>query len=226
VASGEVIVFIPARGGSKGIPKKNLQAIGAETLIGRSIATALRLREFFVSVRVVVSTDDQEIAAEALARGAEVHSRPERLAQDSSSSEEALLHFLDHDEIECGPETTVAMVQCTSPSTTTEDLLSGIAALKFGFDSAFIGVENHYWLYEDTSSGYRPLGHKLDKRPSRQTIKPQVHETGAGYFFTVSSFQKFKFRLHGRITCVRVNQLGYVDIDEPEDLTLARKLFS
>ena len=219
-----LLAVIPARGGSKGIPKKNLQVVGAKTLIGRSIATALKLSGNFEKVRVVVSTDDREIAAEALSQGAEVHSRPIRLAQDSSSSEEALLHFLD--QIECAPDAAVAMIQCTSPSTTTEDLLAGIAALTSGFDSAFIGVENHHWLYENTQIGYRPLGHTLDKRPSRQTIKSQVHETGAGYFFTVSSFQRSKFRLHGKIACVKVNALGYVDIDEPEDLGLAQKLFS
>ena len=90
-AAAAALALIPARGGSKGIPGKNLQEVGGVPLVGRSVQAALASTR--VS-RVLVSTDDDAIAAAAHSHGAEVVRRPEHLAGDTASSESALLHAL------------------------------------------------------------------------------------------------------------------------------------
>ena len=88
----ETVAVIPARGGSKGVPRKNLRRVGGVPLVARAIAAA---RASATVDLVVVSTDDDEIAATAKEWGAEVIQRPAALADDTASSESALLHALD-----------------------------------------------------------------------------------------------------------------------------------
>ena len=91
-ASSGALAVIPARGGSKGIPGKNLQKVGGLSLVARSVQAAFASRGVD---RVVVSTDDDAIAEEARSHGAEVVRRPVAIAGDTASSESALLHALD-----------------------------------------------------------------------------------------------------------------------------------
>ena len=86
------LVLIPARGGSKGIPGKNLQQVGGVPLVCRSIRAAKASNGVG---RVVVSTDDDAIAEAAAAEGAGVIRRPAAIAGDTASSESALLHALE-----------------------------------------------------------------------------------------------------------------------------------
>ena len=92
MTAAAALALIPARGGSKGIPGKNLQEVEGVSLVGRSVQAALASTR--VS-RVVVSTDDDAIAAASRSHGAEVVRRPEHLAGDTVSSESALLHALE-----------------------------------------------------------------------------------------------------------------------------------
>ena len=117
--SSAALALIPARGGSKGIPGKNLQLIGGRPLVLRSIQAAQASRGVG---RVVVSTDDDVIRSLALEAGAEVVSRPEAIAGDTASSESALLHALEMlSEQGTLPERLV-FLQCTSPFTSAEQL--------------------------------------------------------------------------------------------------------
>ena len=88
----ENIAIIPARGGSKGIPRKNLQLLGGRALVEHSIEHALWSRSVG---RVVVSTDDDEIAAVSNKCGAEVIRRPADISGDLATSEAALQHAID-----------------------------------------------------------------------------------------------------------------------------------
>ena len=88
----KICVIIPARGGSKENPRKNLVPIGGIALIARTVSTALRAASVG---SVVVSTDDDEIAAVASRHGAQIVRRPHELSGDLASSESALLHALD-----------------------------------------------------------------------------------------------------------------------------------
>ena len=86
----EVVAIIPARGGSKGVPRKNVRRVGGVARVARAVAAA---RAAASVDRVVVSTDDPEIAAVAEEWGAQVIARPADLAGDTASSESAVLHW-------------------------------------------------------------------------------------------------------------------------------------
>jgi len=224
-----LLFFIPARGGSGGIHRKNLQEILGVTLVGRCVQTCFEALKLLNTKfgQVVVSTNDEEIARIGILHGAEIHWRPDELCEDSSTTEEALGHFLGLEprfESNSTPENQrIAMLQCTSPFTRARELVEGFESLNRGYDSAFLGVENHYWLYSEGDDGsLRPQGHLLGHRPSRQAVKVQYHETGAAYFFRGSDFQASQFRLNGSMFCVSTDLFGSIDIDEPEDLVYAR----
>ena len=108
------LAIIPARGGSKGVPRKNLRLVGGRSLLARAIDAA---RESGMIDRVVVSTDDEEIAAEARRCGAEVpFLRPAELASDQSAIEPAIAHAIDNFERTAGLAVqTLVLIEPTSP---------------------------------------------------------------------------------------------------------------
>ena len=224
-----VLFFIPARGGSKGLPDKNLQILGNHTLLERCIQTCEKTQSKMPGGGlIVVSTNDEKIAQLAEKQGAKVHWRPQEISGDNSTTEQALEHYLRNNRnLDSGEYRfdLISMLQCTSPFTRSSELVAGFDLVRKGFSSAFIGIENHYWLYRtDEQGGLVPDGHDLKFRPSRQLVSPRYHETGAAYFFTEIGFLESRFRLNGRVGCVVSDVYGSVDIDEEHDLIQARAL--
>ena len=121
--SPQVIAIIPARGGSKGVPGKNLRRVGGRSLVERAIDSCRAAR---LVDDVYVTTDDAEIARTAEAAGAKVIMRPVELASDTASSESALLHALDQLAMISEEPEVVVFVQCTSPFIAPDDLDRGI----------------------------------------------------------------------------------------------------
>ncbi|MGX8907928.1 cytidylyltransferase domain-containing protein [Streptomyces netropsis] len=145
-----VLAVIPARGGSKGVPAKNLAAVGGVPLVARAVRACRAAR---LVTDVVVSTDDAAIAATARGAGAVVVQRPAVIAGDTATSEAAVLHAMDAYEAMHGTRVgTVLLVQCTSPFVTGEDI-DGVAAavLEQGADSALTVAPFHgfVWREED-----------------------------------------------------------------------------
>jgi N-acylneuraminate cytidylyltransferase len=175
--------------------------------------------------RVLVSTDDPEIAREALASGAEVIERPPDLAGDFASSESALLHALQISE-EDGhtlPEVTV-LVQCTSPFTTTADI-DDLVGLMDDHDSAFTGVPSHLFLWRPAASGaMEGVNHDSSERLPRQQREPEFLETGNAYAMRTTGFLTSRHRFFGRIGMLEIGIDRALEIDTPEELDLARAL--
>ncbi|WP_375540857.1 cytidylyltransferase domain-containing protein [Streptomyces sp. TRM64462] len=112
--------MIPARGGSKGVPGKNLAPVGGVPLVARAVRACRAARHV---THVAVSTDDPAVAAVARAAGAEVVDRPASLSGDTATSEAAVLHALDTHESRHGQAPDVVLlVQCTSPFLTADDV--------------------------------------------------------------------------------------------------------
>lgn len=174
------IVIIPARGGSKGIPKKNIRLIAGKPLIAWSIEPALKVE---LINRVVVSTDCDEIAAISKKYGAEVVKRPMDLATDTASSESSLLHCMDQLQIENLEY--VVFRQCTSPFVYPEDIEKAIIhTRKNNYDSVFSAYEEHFmgrWQY--INGKLSPINYDPEKRPMRQDFPPEIIENGAMYIF-------------------------------------------
>ena len=181
------LAIIPARGGSKGIPRKNIRPLAGRPLIAFNIEQA-RLSRYVD--RLVVSTDDAEIAAVAQQYGAEVVWRPAEISGDTASSESALLHTLEHLRQSEGYEPDVLVfLQCTSPLTLAEDIDGTVQALlDQGADSALATIPFHYFLWRQADGDAVGINHDKRSRPLRQERQPQYLESGAVYAMRADGF--------------------------------------
>ena len=217
----ECLAIIPARGGSKGIPRKNIRPLLGKPLIAYNIEQAQRAR---LVNRVVVSTDDAEIAATSRQYGAEVVWRPAEISGDSASSESALLHVLEHlRQAEGYKPDLLVFLQCTSPLTLAEDIDKTIQALLAAqADSALAAIPFHYFIWKSNESG-DTLGVNHDKRVRllRQEREPQYLETGAVYVMRVAGFLDAKHRFFGKTALHVMPAERRLEIDDPVDFEIA-----
>ncbi|RZN97107.1 MAG: acylneuraminate cytidylyltransferase family protein [Synechococcus sp. MED-G134] len=218
-ASSGALAVIPARGGSKGIPGKNLQHVGGLSLVARSVRAALASRRV---ERVVVSTDDDAIAAEAQAHGAEVVRRPVAIAGDTASSESALLHALDTLEQQGPLPAQLVFLQCTSPFTSGAQIDRVLTALEdLEINSAFAVAPWHGFLWRSDGRG---INHDPQKpRQRRQDLEPAFLETGAIYAMSTACFRAEGSRFCAPWQPVVIEDSG-PEIDTPADLALCRSL--
>lgn len=233
--------IIPARGGSVGLPGKNLARVGGVPLIARAVRAALAAERID---RVVVTTDDAGIADVARAAGATVVDRPADLAGSTASSESALLHALDElealppesqgegidvgDEHRSGDERPVTVfIQATSPFIDPADLDAAIERVASGErDVVFSGAPTHAFLWRDDADAGSAVGvnHAAALRLRRQEREPEYLETGAFYVFATDGFRAVGHRFFGRIGVQQVAADHAVEIDELADLERARAL--
>jgi len=214
------IAIIPARGGSKGIPKKNLSRIQGSSLLERSINCAKNAG----IEHVYVSTDDHEIAEAAVRLSARVINRPSELSGDTNSSESAINHALE--EILLQGEflvSSVAFLQATSPFTKSIDLIRGMGMLTQD-NSVFSAVPFHNFLWTQNADSWEPLGHTKNERTMRQQLPPTAMETGNFYLFPVGSFLTQGTRFCNVPIPIIIDPLTTLQVDSPEDLRLAHKL--
>ena len=218
-----MVAVIPARGGSKGVPGKNLRRVGGRSLVERAVDACRSAR---LVDAVYVSTDDPDIARAATAAGALVIDRPVDLAGDTASSESALLHALDHLDSTGGSPEVLVFVQCTSPFIAADDLDRGIRLVTEGpADSAFSGVATYEFLWRKSRQpGVDGQNHNPRVRPRRQDRAPDFRETGAFYVMAVDGFRAARHRFFGRTEVVEVSELTAVDIDHEHDVMLATAL--
>lgn len=119
------LIVIPARGGSKGIPRKNIKPLNGKPLIAYSICTALEVVKYchLTMENIIVSTDDEEIAAVAEQCGVNVpYRRPAHLASDTAGSREVIIDAMDYAEAKGISYDCVILLQPTSPFRTTDDV--------------------------------------------------------------------------------------------------------
>ncbi|MGW2639554.1 cytidylyltransferase domain-containing protein [Streptomyces sp. NPDC001348] len=224
-----VLAVIPARGGSKGVPAKNLAPVGGVPLVARAVRECLATR---LVTDVVVSTDDQAIAAVAREAGAEVVLRPAAIAGDTATSEAAVLHAVDaHESLHGAPVDVVLLVQCTSPFIVREDIDSVAGAVvENGADTAVTVAPFHGFVWrddegtEDTAGGGFGVNHDKSFRPRRQDRPQDFLETGAAYAMDAAGFRKHQHRFFGRTELVRTDPARVLEIDDPHDLARARAL--
>ena len=226
-ATGLAVAIIPARGGSQGLPGKNVARVGGMPLIARAVHAALAAHRIG---RVVVTTDDAEIADAAAAAGAEVVTRPAELANATASSESALLHALEAlSEGRAGlPETPVTVfIQATSPFIDPADLDAAIDRVASGErDVVFSAAPTHVFLWRVDAGSDRAVGvnHDAAHRPRRQDRQPEFAETGAFYVFGTEAFRRAGHRFFGRIGIQPVPPDHAIEIDDSGDLERARAL--
>lgn len=214
--------IIPARGGSKGVLGKNLAKVGGRSLVRRAIDAS---RGATLIDRVFVSTDDEAIAAEAEAAGAEVVMRPPEISGDSASSESAMFHAIETLTLSGSAEPTgIVLVQCTSPFTTSGHL-DGLVGLLDTHDCSFTGSASHAFLWRrSTSNSMIGVNHDESLRKRRQELEPEFVETGNAYAMRVAGFRASGHRFFGMIGMLEIEPNRWLEIDTPADLERARAL--
>ena len=212
------IAIIPARGGSKGIPRKNLCTFRGKPLICWSIEAALNAE---LVGRVIVSTDDVEIADISRASGAQIVIRPAAISTDVASSEEALIHTLE--AIPEKPELTV-FLQCTSPLTQSEDIDNCIRKLRdCGADTALTASESHRFLWKNSGEA-TGVNHDSTKRKRRQDREKEYAENGAVYVMRTEGFLKTHHRFFGKTVISKMPSTRSWEIDSLDDIHVAEAL--
>lgn len=214
-----VVCVIPARGGSKGVPGKNLARVGGRPLVVR----AIRAAQLASSIsEVLVSTDDPDIAAVARAAGARVVLRPDELSGDTASSESALLHALG--QLADLPEVTV-FVQCTSPFIDPADLDAAVRRITDDqADAVFAALESHEFQWAESDGQVFGVGHSAAFRPRRQDRAPHYRETGAFYVMRTAGLLEHGHRFFGRIAVQAVPAAHAIEVDTTTDLEMVRAL--
>ncbi|RJQ30976.1 MAG: acylneuraminate cytidylyltransferase family protein [Peptococcaceae bacterium] len=224
--------IILARGGSKGVPRKNIRPLGGKPLIFYTIKAALKSR----LDRVIVSTDDEEIAACAGEYGAQTpFLRPADLALDESTSLSAVLHALEYLETkEKYFPRAVAVLQPTSPFRTHLHINEGLQMLeKAGVDSivGFLPVfETHpYFMYTVDGKGNWAEYEKIKDKPTRRqdvppcfVINDALVISKRSYFDTVKETSPVfnPYSLKGLV----MDRIGSVDINDAVDFLLAESI--
>ena len=213
----KALAIIPARGGSKGIFRKNLQEVGGVPLVQRTIETAQNCKQIS---RVIVSTDDEEIATIAKQCKAITIRRPPELANDTAKSEDALLHTIRMMQEQGAVEENIVFLQCTSPFTRPEDIEVVLNALdSYKYNSSFAATSWHGFLWSQEGIG---INHNpLEERKRRQDLQRTLLETGSVYAMKTNQFLVKKTRFCPPTKPVEVGH-NPIEIDSEEDLSLCR----
>ncbi len=210
------LCVIPARGGSKGIPRKNLADCAGKPLIAWTIEQALAVD----GLEVVVSTEDAEIAEVAASYGAEVLVRPAELAQDTTATEPVVLHAIAS---RAERPDRVMLLQATSPVRLPGTLARALAELDDAGADSLVGVVAQapflWWATDPPTADY-----DVTRRPRRQDLTPdrlRYRETGSLYVTRTEVYLEQHNRLGGRVHLFVMDEVEGVDIDTPLDLEVA-----
>ena len=218
----KVLSIIPARGGSKGIPLKNLVVLNRKPLLYYTVTASLKSK---IINKTIVSTDNNKIGKVALKLGAEVIYRPKKLATDTTPLEPVIEHALDylnrHDDY--NPEI-IVILQNTSPLRTTKHIDEALTLMKRqNYDSVLSGFSIHTFLWKQSKKVIIPLDYNPKKRPNRQGMHEQLFENGAIFATKTRYFTKNKCRISGKIGFYKMPLESSYNIDSYDDLRSIKK---
>lgn len=226
-SDARILAIVPARGGSKRLPRKNVLPLGGKTLIAWTIDAA---RESGCFVDVLVSTDDVEIAEAARAHGALVPwLRPAEFATDTARSIDAVLHALDWYERERGTVAGMMLLQPTSPFRSAATIRDAAARfLELGADVPVVGVsaaENHpAWTFSVEGSRMQPFCGWDSLKLRSQDLPPAYTLNGAIYVSTPARLRATQsFYAEDMHALVMPNRAESLDIDTAEDWECAER---
>lgn len=215
----KVVVIIPARGGSKGVPRKNVRLLAGKPLIHYSIMEALRCRAVD---KVVVSTEDDEIAEASRAAGAEVINRPKALADDNVATLPVLVHAVKHLEKTGYVPDIIVLMYATAPLVKSHYVEEGIKKM-MSCDSVISVCEDtrNYKLWEKRGNSYKPL---FKKRIDRQKVPKLYRENGAFYIMFYDTLMKKKSITGKKTKLVFMKPEESIDINTTLDFAFAETI--
>jgi len=221
---GKIIAIIPARGGSKGIPGKNLIPINGKPLIEWSINHALSSS---LVDEVWVSSDSQEILDYSESIGAKGIPRPDSISGDKASSESAWIDaIIQIQKIDKNIGLIVGM-QATSPIRNEKDIDDAIVQYRQEeLDTLFSGNmldDMNYWSINKNDHLYS-VNYDYQDRKRRQDLQEKFLENGSFYIFTPEGILSNNNRLHGKIGCYLMDKKTMFQIDEMEDIEICEAI--
>lgn len=222
---GDTLALVPARGGSKGVERKNIRDCAGEPLLAYSVRAG---RNATGVDRTVVSTDDEEIQSVARDVGADApFLRPAEYATDEASTEPVVRHALEYLHDEAGEAyDKVVLLQPTTPLRTADHVDAALDRYhETGADSLVSVTTDHSYRWERTDEGAVRTNY-TDERIRRQDKDPQYVENGAIYVVDAEDFLATGDLHAGRTVLYVMDQTPNVDVDEPFDLWLADRILS
>jgi CMP-N-acetylneuraminic acid synthetase len=213
------VAVVPLRGGSKSIPGKNIKEFCGRPLcewVLRALLQCEAISQVFVStdsdkIADVVSSIDQRIC---------IHRRPDRLATDTASTEEAIVDLINGQDIR---SQFILTAQATSPQTTSADISAAIAHfLHSRADSLVTCVRTRRFFWTDDG---RPINYDPAERPLRQQWAGTLMENGAFYISSIEQMLQGRARLHGKIAVYEMDESTSIELDELADWRLLEAAF-
>lgn len=220
------LYIIPARGGSKGIPRKNIKKLAGRPLIDYSIAAALSLAP---PERVCLSTDDDEIAAVGRNLGLDMtYTRPPELATDTAGSREVIIDAMDYYE-RCGVAfDCVVLLQPTSPLRTVDDIRRCLDRYTPDIDMVVTVKEAacnpYYNCFETDADGYLHISKGDGLYTRRQDVPPAWEYNGAVYVINPASIRRMPLGAFQRRVPVEMPRNRSIDLDTPMDWLIAETI--
>jgi N-acylneuraminate cytidylyltransferase len=221
----KTLFVIPARGGSKGIPGKNIKQLRGKPLIAHSLDFA---RMFAYDEDICVSTDSSDIADLVSGMKYKVpFLRPAHLATDTAGSYDVMLHALEVYEKRNGPYDIMVLLQPTSPFRKKEHLRQALDLMKPGVDMVVSVKESeanpYYNLFEKNSKGFLQQS-KEGNFERRQDCPPVYQYNGSLYIIRVSSLKKSPLNQFKNILPFIMPAEYSIDLDTPLDWVIAESL--
>jgi CMP-N,N'-diacetyllegionaminic acid synthase len=224
------LAIIPARGGSKGVPRKNIRLVAGRPLVAWTILAA---QHSACLDRIVLSTEDQEIASVAQELGVEVLIRPERLASDTTPTRDVLVHHVKEMAAEGYHPEAVITLQPTSPLRQAHHISSAVEV--FSNDSiadSLVSCIEIPHIFHPTSAmrlgkdGYLEPYLESSHAPTRRQDKSVVFARNGAAIYITRTALLGTYIFGGRLIPFRMSSEDSLDIDSEEDLLIAGKLLS
>ncbi len=216
----KIVAFIPARAGSKSIPNKNIKFFGGKPLIHWVVNAALDCE--YID-KVYVSTDGKEIQKtvnEISNPKLKVIDRPKNTAEDSSTTESAMIDFANKFDFK-----DIVLIQATSPFLQSKDLDGGITKyLNNDFDSLISIVRQKRFIWLKNNELIKPYNYFPKKRPRRQDFKGFFVENGAFYITSKKLLLRSNCRISGKTSYYEMSENSYFEIDEENDWKIGENL--
>lgn len=219
----ETICIIPARGGSKGIPKKNILPLAGKPMLAWSILQAKASKT--LANNVYVSSDSDEILSVAESFGARAIQRPIEISGDTASSESAIIHA--YQEISKTKQVDyIVFLQPTSPIRKMDDIENAIQKIKKTGADSLLSVQplRDYFLWKQQGKSHMSLNFDYKNRKRRQELEVTYLENGSIYIFKPELLLQNNNRLGGNIEVYEMDKMHSVQVDEPAEFKLCEQI--
>lgn len=213
----KILAFIPARGGSKGIPKKNIKLFNGKPLIEWTIDSALKSK---LISKVIVSSDSQKILSISKKLGAETVLRPKSISGDFATTESAIKHYIKNTKESFD---TIVLLSPTSPIRKMSDIDNAIKEFKSKkLDSCFsasILLDFLIWKLNKKKK-FESINYNFQNRGTRQKRDLNYVENGSIYVFKTKLIKNYNNRIAGKIGIYLMNFWQSFEIDVKDDWKL------